>query len=63
MNAYTADDVSLSVCVVQLKNCWMDLDEVWHGCYAFAVYPKIVLFNFLQSVILTWQTNEFVRWD
>jgi hypothetical protein len=24
---------------------------------------KIILFNYLHSVVPTWQTNELVRWD
>jgi hypothetical protein len=49
--------------MIQLKNCWMDFDEIWYGHYATGGYPKIVLFNFLDSVIPTWWMHEFVRWE
>jgi hypothetical protein len=55
--------ICLSVCMIQLGNRWTDLDEIWYGCYALGAYPKIVLFNFLQSVVPTWRTNELVRLD
>jgi hypothetical protein len=49
--------------MIQLENRQADLDETWYGHYAIGDYPKIVLFNFLQSVIPTWQMNKFVWWD
>jgi hypothetical protein len=48
--------------MIQLKNCWMDLDEIWYGCYAIEGYPIVVVFNFLQSIIPTWQMIELVKW-
>jgi hypothetical protein len=53
----------MSVCMIQLENCWTDLDEIWYGCYTIGDYPKIVFYNFLQLVILTWQAKKLVRWD
>jgi hypothetical protein len=41
----------------------MDLDETWYGLHATAVYPEIVLLNFLKLVIPTWQMNKLVRLD
>jgi hypothetical protein len=35
--------------MIQLKNRWTDEDETWYGRYAIGDYPKIVLFNSLQS--------------
>jgi hypothetical protein len=64
INAYRADLICLSespVCMIQFESSWMDLDEIWYGHYATESYPKIVLFNFLQSVI-TRLMNELVRW-
>jgi hypothetical protein len=65
MNAYRAGHVCLSVCpsvrMIQLENRWTDLDEIWYGRYATEDYPKIILFNYLQLVIPTWRTNQFVR--
>jgi hypothetical protein len=52
-----------SVHVIQLENRWMDVNEIWYGCYATGDYPQIVLYNFLQSVIPTWRTNKLVRWS
>jgi hypothetical protein len=62
MNAYGAGYVCLfvrpSARMIQLRNRWTDLDEIWYGRHAIGDYPKIVLLNFLQSVIPTWRTNE-----
>jgi hypothetical protein len=63
MNAYRAEHLSLSVRMIQFENRSTDLNEIWYGCCAFGIYPKIVLFNFLQSVIPTWRTNKLVRWN
>jgi hypothetical protein len=67
MNTYRAGhvclSVRLSVHIIQLENLWTDVDEICYGRYAIGVYPKIVLSNFLQSVIPTWQANKLVRWD
>jgi hypothetical protein len=51
--------VHLSVCVIQLENHRTEVHEIWYGSYAIVVYPRIVLFNLLQSIISTWQTNEW----
>jgi hypothetical protein len=32
-------------------------------CYITGGYPKLVIFNFLQSAITTWQVHEHVRWE
>jgi hypothetical protein len=37
------------------------LDEIWYGLIG--DYPKIILFDYLLSVIPTWQANQLVRWD
>jgi hypothetical protein len=63
MNEYRAGHVCLSVRMIHLENHWMDLDEIWYGRYAIGDYLEIVIFDFLQSVIPTWQTNKLVRWD
>jgi hypothetical protein len=55
MNTYMAGHACLSICMIQLENRWMDLEEIWYGHYAIGDYPKIVLYNFLQSV--SGQTN------
>jgi hypothetical protein len=52
----------MSVCMIQLENCWTDLDQIWYGCYAIGEYPETVLYNFFQLVIPTWQMNKLVRW-
>jgi hypothetical protein len=61
MNAYRARHVYVRM--IQLKDRWTDLDEIWYGRYAIGDYPKIVLYNFLQSVMPAWPANELVRWD
>jgi hypothetical protein len=53
----------LSVRMIELKNCWTDLGEILYGLYAARNCPKIVIFNYLQSVIPTWRTNELLMWD
>jgi hypothetical protein len=35
--------------------------DILYECYAIGGHPNFVLFNFVQSVITTWQVNEFVR--
>jgi hypothetical protein len=57
VNAYRDAHVYLSVCLsvrmIQLENRWTDLDEILYGYYATGFHPKIILLNFLQSVIPT----------
>jgi hypothetical protein len=62
INAYRAGHVCLSVHMIQLKNRWMDLDKISYGHYATGDYPKIIIYNLLQSVIPTWRANKLVRW-
>jgi hypothetical protein len=58
-------DVAVSVCpsvrIIELDNRWTDLDEIWYVRYATGFYRKIILLNFVSSVIPTWRTNELVR--
>jgi hypothetical protein len=60
------DGLVMSICppvrTIKIENRWTDLDEIWYGCYAIGKYPKIVLYDFLQSVIPTWRANKLVRW-
>jgi hypothetical protein len=49
-----------SVRMIQL-NRWAEFDEVWYGGCAIWIYRKI--FNFQQSVIPIFRTNELARWD
>jgi hypothetical protein len=58
-------DPAVFVCIRphDLLNCWTDLDEISYERHAIGVYPKIIIFNFLHSVIPTWQANRVVRWD
>jgi hypothetical protein len=51
MNLYRAGHVCLSVRMIQLENSWTDLDEILYERCEIQDYPKIVLYNFLQSVI------------
>jgi hypothetical protein len=62
MHIGLAMSVCMYICMKEFKNCWTDLDEIWYGYYATAVYPKITLFNFLQTVTPTQQTNKLLRW-
>jgi hypothetical protein len=39
-----------------------DFDEIRNWHYVIGGQPKLVLFNFIQSVISTWQTHELLRW-
>jgi hypothetical protein len=49
--------------MIQLENCWTNVDEIWYGLYAIGGYPKHMLTDFLHVVIPACQTNELVRWD
>jgi hypothetical protein len=44
--------------MTEIENSWTDLDEIWYGHYVIGVYPKIVLFNVLQSAVTAWRTKE-----
>jgi hypothetical protein len=33
--------IRLSVCVIQLKNYWTDLDVILYGCYTIGVNPVL----------------------
>lgn len=50
--------VCLSVSVIQVENRWTDLDEIWYGHFGSGNHPKIVHFNFPQSIISIWRTNN-----
>jgi hypothetical protein len=67
MNVYMTGYVCLSVCLsvrmIQLENRWRDLDKIWYRRYAIGDCRKIVLYNFLKSVIPTWRANKLVRLD
>jgi hypothetical protein len=45
--------------MIQQENRWMDLGGIWYGCYAIGDYLKIILQNFLQLLIPTWQADSF----
>jgi hypothetical protein len=47
--------------MVQLENCWMDLDEMGVDLMPLGVHPKIAFFSFLQLVIPIWQVNKLER--
>jgi hypothetical protein len=53
----------LSVRMIELENSWTYFDLIWYAHYATGGYPKLVLFNFLQWVVPTWQKHELVRWE
>jgi hypothetical protein len=40
----------------------LDFHEIWHERYAIGGHPNTKPFNFLLSVITTWQIRELVRW-
>jgi hypothetical protein len=63
INAKRSGHVCLSVRVIQIENRWSDLYGIWCAWYATTYVSKIVISNFLQSVISTWRTNKLVRWD
>jgi hypothetical protein len=45
--------------MIQLKKCWIDSDDILYGYYTIGGYNKLILFNFLQSLITTWQMYEY----
>jgi hypothetical protein len=44
--------------MIQLENCLVDLNEIWYGHYSIWDYCKIILLDFIQLVIPTWQRNK-----
>jgi hypothetical protein len=49
--------------MIIFENYWRDFGEIWHGHYGTGEQLKNLLFNFLQSVILTWQMHKLMRWE
>jgi hypothetical protein len=50
--------VSLSMCLrFQLLKQLSDFLETWDKLYAIGGHPSDVVFNFVHSVIITWQTR------
>lgn len=47
----------------QLKNGQMDFNNILYKYYTTEGHSKILLFDFLQSVITVWQIHELVRWE
>jgi hypothetical protein len=35
--------IHLSLHMIQLKNHWTDLDEIYYGCYAVGIYIKLYI--------------------
>jgi hypothetical protein len=63
MNAHRGGHICPSVRMIQVENRLTNLDEIWYGRYATGANPKIVIFNFLQSVLPPWQMHKLLRWD
>jgi hypothetical protein len=61
LNTCRADHVCPSVCAFQLEDCWTDFDETCYGHYTIGGWPELILLNFLQLVIPTWQIHESVK--
>jgi hypothetical protein len=45
-----------------LENDWTDFYEVWYGRYAIGDYSKLIILNFVRSVIPTWRMLKIARW-
>jgi hypothetical protein len=57
-NAYIwlAMSVCPSICMIQLENCWTDLDEIWCGQCVIGMYSKVILAFWMgQSFQQQWQ--------
>jgi len=50
--------VSLCVCLLSFK---LGSSETWNKHYITGVHHCVILFDFLQSLIIAWQMYEFVR--
>jgi hypothetical protein len=48
-------------CIHAVDSAQHDYTVILSFSYAIKFYPKILLHNFLQSVIPTWQVNKLVR--
>jgi hypothetical protein len=58
-NTYRADHVCLSILPHDsTQEPPHRLDEIWYGRYVIGVSPKIIIFNFLQSVTLICRLNK-----
>jgi hypothetical protein len=45
--------------MIQLKNYWMDLDEIWYGLYAIGVYSKMAFAHWMgQSPLDGWSPKD-----
>jgi hypothetical protein len=44
-----------SIDMFQFENSLTDFDEILRGCYYMLRYTTTVLFNYLQSIIQTWE--------
>jgi hypothetical protein len=54
---------SLYVRMIQLENCWMDLDEILVWTYAIQVYSKVVLAHWMgQSPLGRAEHEGLWRW-
>jgi hypothetical protein len=49
--------------VITLEYGWTDFHEIWCRSYAIEDRSKLVLFNFLHSVIPTWRMLKVLRWE
>lgn len=57
----SAYEVRCSSAHIQLKNGWTGFHEIWCGRYAIRVYSKIVIFNFLQLMVIMHILDESSR--
>lgn len=57
-NALWVVYVCPSVQSIQLKNRWMDLDEIWHEACAILQDYRKVIFNIIRPVVTKWRSSS-----
>lgn len=61
-NAYRDDHLSDCPSCLSPDVRWTDFDELLYEHYAAGSHIKRVIFNFLKTVRVTWQTQELMSW-
>jgi hypothetical protein len=57
MNAHRLIVAVVTARVCQLETRLMDFSEIWYGHYAFGGHLKLLLADFIKSVIMWWTSK------
>lgn len=62
--AYSSDHVCwMTIHMFQVKNEWVDLDEIWYKCSCHKRPTQTFTFYFSATVIIMWHTHGSVRYE